>query len=417
MRCMEKKNVFSDASDRISILVYTQSFLYDNNVFQYFSDANLLKSIRIHYMPLLVKPEESLPVDTGIYRHTPRGDTISTIIEFSDCSSRVFISSNSQRRKTEDELKETAEKCILHNQLNRLFDYIVASDDWCKEHKEYDSIVSYSEAKEILRLFLIHKKEFEMVNSLYFDESLYYAYRHHALFPEYKIFWSSILKGKNDTDIDTANALGNRLLLFSMCIDNASIEAYKTQNSITAMHLKYHISYLLLLITGTFDSIAWIINNLYSLGFELKKRRQIDLINKDFRKAVEQKSSVLHNLLAETDFINRVEAIRELRDRIVHRNFIDTISNGNGEKRRDFLWIDQIASEKLLKAGFDEKWYLMKTDDLNAIDILNFLRYIQKVTVTIVNRFLKEISKEIFHSDTCYSINEMFQLPSESYVL
>ncbi len=52
----------------------------------------------------------------------------------------------------------------------------------------------------------------------------------------------------------------------------------------------------------------------------------------------------------------------------------------------------------------------------NAIDILSFLRYVQNVTVGIVNRFLKEISTEIYHSNTQYSINKLLQLP-EPFVL
>lgn len=160
-------------------------------------------------------------------------------------------------KKAEDELDEIAEKCILHNRLSDIFDYIVASDAWCEKHEEYDNIISYSEAKDILRLFLIQKKDFEIVNNVYIDESLYYIYRHKELFQEYQNFWSSILKSKNNADIDLANALGNRLLLFSMCMDNASIEAYKTQNNTTAIHIKYHVSYLLLLITGSFDSLAY----------------------------------------------------------------------------------------------------------------------------------------------------------------
>ncbi len=413
---MKEKNAFSEMPARISMLVYTQSFICDKESFQYFCNANLLKGIRIHYMPLLDEHSELLPIKTGKYIHTPEENAITTTIEFSDCVSGLCVTSNIPQIKTEDELNEIAEKCILNNRLNDLFDYIVASDAWCERHKEYDNIISYSEVKDILRLFLIQKKDFQMVQNFYVDESLYYIYRHKKLFQEFQNFWSAILKSKNNTDIDTASALENRLLLFSMCIDNAGIEAYKIQNNITAMHLKYHISYLLLLITGSFDSLAWIINNLYNLGFEIKKRKQIDLINKDFRKAVEQKSSVLHNLLTETDFINQVEAIRELRDRIVHRNFIDTISSGDGAKRKNYLWIDQIASDKLLKAGFDEKWYFIKTSNLNAIDIVGFLRYLQKVTVIIVNRFLKEISIEIFHSDTQYSINKLLQLP-EPYIL
>ena len=402
---MKENNIFSEMPERISMLVYTQSFICDKDSFLYFKNANLLKSISIYFMPLLNKHGQSLPIETGYYKHTPEENAIRTSIEFSDCASGLFVSSNVPQKKAEDDLNEKAEKCILHNRLNDLFDYIVASDAWCEEHEEHDNIVSYSEAKGILRLFLIQKKEFELVNNYCIDEFLYYIYRHKELFQEYQNFWSSILKGKNNVEIDTANALGNRLLLFSMCMDNASIEAYKAQNNTTAMHIKYHVSYLLLLITGSFDSLAWLINDLYGLGFEIKKRNQIDLINRDFCKAVEQK------LLSESDFINQVKAIRDLRDRIVHRNFIDTVSNGDGAKRKNYLWIDQIASDKLLKAGFDEQWYLMKTGNLNAIDILSFLRYVQKVTVNIVNRFLKEISMEIYHSDTQYSINELLQLP------
>ena len=400
----------------ISMLVYTQSFICDNDSFLYFRNANLLKRIRIHYMPLLDKHGKSLPIETGYYKHTSEQNAIRISIEFSDCASGVFISSNVPREESEDELNDIAEKCILHNRLHELFDYIVASDAWCEEHEEYDNIISYSEAKDILRLFLIQKKDFEIINNFYVDESLYYTYRYKALFREYQSFWSSILKGKNDADIDIANALGNRLLLFSMCMDNSSIEVYKIQDNCTAMHIRYHVSYLLLLITGSFDSLAWLINNLYGLGFEIKKRKQIDLINKDFRKAVEQKSSLLHSILSELAFINQVDAIRELRDRIVHRDFIDTVANGDGAKRKNYIWIDQNASDKLLKAGFDEKWYLTKTGDLNAIDILSFLRYLQKVTVTIVNRFLKEISMEIYHCDTQYSISKLLGLP-EPFVL
>ena len=256
------------------MLVYTQSFICDKESFQYFKNAGLLKKISIYYMPLLDKQGKLLPIETGYYKHTPEENAIRTSIEFSDCASGLFVSSNVPQ-KTEDDLDEKAEKCILHNRLNNLFDYIVASDAWCEDHEEYDNIVSYSEAKDILRLFLIQKKDFEMVNNFYVDESLYYIYRYKELFQEYQNFWTSTLKGKNNVEIDTANALGNRLLLFSMCMDNASIEAYKAQNNTTAMHIKYHVSYLLLLITGSFDSLAWLINDLYGLGFEIKKRNEI----------------------------------------------------------------------------------------------------------------------------------------------
>lgn len=415
---MNKRNVFSEQSESITMLVYTQSFLSEKSAFQYFNNANSLETIIIYYMPLLAQSDISLQIETGSYIHTPKGNTICTTIKFCDISKDVYLAANAPQRKTDDELSKKTEEILLRNQLGpRLFDYVVASDEWCKKHKEFDSVLPYSEAKEILRLFLIKNKKFEVINNYFCDEFSYYIYRHKVLFQEYQNFWSSTIQKKNETDIDTASALGNRLLLFSICIDNLSIEAYKIQNNTTAMHLLYHMSFLLLLITGTFDSLAWIINNLYGLGFEEKKRHQIDLINKDFRKAVKQKSPLLHSILSGISFINKVEAIRELRDRIVHRNYINTISSGDKDNRKNYLWIDQTASDKLIKAGFDEKNYFMKHEDFNAIDILGFLRYLKMTTINIVDCFLKCISNEIYHTADIYSIWEMLRFPAEPFVL
>lgn len=170
---MKENRDYSEAHERISMLVYTQSFMCDKDSFLYFKNANLLKSIRIYFMPLLDKHDKSLPIETGYYKHTSEENVIRISIEFSDCARIVFVSPNAPQNKTEDELNEIAEKCILHNRFNDLFDYIVASDAWCEEHEEYDNIISYSEAQDILRLFLIQKKDFEMVNNFYIDESLY----------------------------------------------------------------------------------------------------------------------------------------------------------------------------------------------------------------------------------------------------
>lgn len=415
---MKNRNVFSDNSNAITMLIYTQTFLTEDNAIQYFTNANLLKNIKIYYMPLLVKPEKPLSIETISYIHRPEGNAICNAIEYPGFSRLIGYTSNIPCRKSEDELNKMTEDFLLHNRIDpQIFDYVVASDGWCNVHPEYDCILPYSKAKEILRLYMVNSKQYELTDHYSCDESLYYIYRNRVLFPEYQTFWSSTLKCKNEPNTDIANALGNRLLLLSMCIDNANIEAYKVQNNTSAMHLKYHISYLLLLITGTFDSIAWIINNLYGLGFEVKKRQQIDLLNKDFRKAIVGKSTFLFSILSGSGFICKVEAIRELRDRIVHRNFIDTISSGNRNKRKNYLLIDQTASDKLIKAGISDTAYFIRSEDINAIDIVSFLQYLQMNTVNIVNCLLKCISNEIYHTTNSSAAWKIFAFPEEPYVL
>src|SRR5699024_6972640 len=113
-------------------------------------------------------------------------------------------------------------------------------------------------------------------------ETLYYIYYHKKLFAAFQTFWSACVASGNLSEWE--GALDDRLLLFSVCLDQAKIEAYKDQNNTTAMYLKYHVAYLLLLITGTLDNIAWLINNLYNMGMEENERNKVDLLSKDFRK-------------------------------------------------------------------------------------------------------------------------------------
>ena len=104
---------------------------------------------------------------------------------------------------------------------------------------------------------------------------------------------------------------------------------------------------------------------------EEKERTKIDLLKKEFRQKIEKKSFRIHEILVKNDFINRVEAIRELRDRIVHRDFINTIFSRRADgSNQNYLWVDRTVSDKLKKAGFPTKGFILKISDETSIDIL-----------------------------------------------
>lgn len=63
-----KKNVFSDRRSEINILVYTESFLEENEAMQFFKMAAVLKGIKIFLMPL-ISDEKELSFETGKYRY------------------------------------------------------------------------------------------------------------------------------------------------------------------------------------------------------------------------------------------------------------------------------------------------------------------------------------------------------------
>ncbi len=284
-----RKNIFSDNLSQVSILVYTESFLDEETSFLYFNNAGKLDDIQVYYMPLLDKGNRRLSVVTGLYRSWCQENRTFTAIEFPQCSGIVNGYYPANPDKTDYDNGKLAEESILQGESYcNLFNYVVCSDEWCKRHKEYKSVISFSNCKEILRLFLVWKKRFLLSEHFTCDETMYYIYHHKNLFGELQNFWSACVA--SDCISEWANALDNRLLLLSICVDNAKIETYKSQNNTTAMYLKYHISYLLLLSTGIFDNLAWLINNLYSLKMEENERTKNDLVNKDFRKKAKQKS-------------------------------------------------------------------------------------------------------------------------------
>lgn len=48
-----KKNVFSDNTSEINILVYTESFLKENEAIEFLKKADELTGINIYFMPLI----------------------------------------------------------------------------------------------------------------------------------------------------------------------------------------------------------------------------------------------------------------------------------------------------------------------------------------------------------------------------
>lgn len=408
-----EKSIFEKSTCNVTILVYTKSFLCQKNSFLYFENANKLNSIQIYYMPLLCASSKKLPISTGIYKNNVNNNRVFTSIQFSTLSTVVSTEYPADNSKTDAYFNQKAEAEILSGQAPDLFDYVVCSDEWCVEHKDHKFPVSFSECKEILRLFLVAKKDFALDEHHSCDEFTYYVYRHKFLFHGFQNFWSACCS--HDQISDWAVALDNRLLLLSSCIDNAKIETYKLQTHTTAMHLAYHISYLLLLVTGTFDNLAWLINNLYNL--ELDKMK-IDLLKREFHHAIKNKSSRLYNILSTTDFINKVTAIRELRDRVVHRNFIDTITvcMTDNQAKKCFL-LDITARNKLITAGFPQNHFITTGKDSYALDIRCFIDFITMVITQVVDSILTSISVEIYQIQSHYIIWKLLEFPCEPYIL
>ena len=58
------------------------------------------------------------------------------------------------KRQDYDNNKLAEEKILQDESFSNLYDYVVCSDKWCQTHRNFRSVISFSECKEVLRLFL-----------------------------------------------------------------------------------------------------------------------------------------------------------------------------------------------------------------------------------------------------------------------
>ncbi|MFQ6794628.1 MAG: hypothetical protein ACLRT4_17865 [Thomasclavelia sp.] len=411
---MKKKNVFSDNTKNISILVYTENFLDDCAALNFFCNANKLRKIQIYFMPVLSK-QKNCELILGEYSHFNFKAFTNVVISFKDCSGVITIHRDLPKDIDDKEIYKLAEDNIIHGQLvSDMFDYVVTKKGFSDQEKCDISVISLERCKEVLRLFLVQRKEFWVREHYMIDETFYYIYKHKQLFLEFQNYWHAIINKKET--YKWASALDNRLCMITICLDQCKIEAYKRQNNATAMHLKYHISYLLLLITGTFDNLAWIINNNYQLKLNRKK---IDLRNNQFKNRVKDKSMAIYNVLEMEYSKTGIDAIRELRDCVVHRDFIKTVMVGNSKYNYETncFWLNNKAYNLFVEAGLENSSVKLKMENNIFIDVHDFINFLESRVVNITNKLLKIIADEIYDARDTYEIWKILKLPVEPYIL
>jgi len=410
---MKVPNIFSDSVETLRILVHTESFINNPEALRYFANAGMLPNVRIYFLPLL---SFDLPTNmtTAMYEHHYNGCLTHSTIICSDCRAVAAVYREKEQPE-KHELDTRVEKSILAGNIAcDLFHYVVVDDTVPYGDTNDVPVICLQQAREILRLFQVVKKTYYCTENESIDEMMYYIYRHKVLFVELQNLWSACLEN-NGID-DWIGALDHRLELITMCLDYCKIEAYKKQNNLTAMHLMYHISYLLLLVTGTFDNLAWLINNHYNLQLHKMK---VDIRKSDFQKAVNSKSSALYGIITAPTFGKRIDAIREIRDRVVHRDFIElsNYSLANRDLRGSVLNLERSVGDLLLLGGFHASGIKFIIGDTYLVHTLAFIEFIESTVVDMVNRLTKTLAKEIFESNDPWVIWKMLKFSKEPYVL
>lgn len=237
--------------------------------------------------------------------------------------------------------KADAIECLLAGS-NRLFDFCALSprpDHQAFGCQEPWRLCDLTSLFTRLRLCLVCSRHFLVRPQFRINKGFYYLYRMHRCFPEFQPAWIIVSiageqllpPGLHDQTI----SLGLRLQHLVRAIDESLIAALRTPGNDTEADYLYHLSNLVLLISGAYDDIAWLICHSYRLSLKgqsvtLKLDRQghSRLLN-----AVRAANPTLVAHLSAADTRERIESIYPLRDRLQHREFLRTVSTGIASTR------------------------------------------------------------------------------------
>jgi hypothetical protein len=169
-------------------------------------------------------------------------------------------------------------------------------------------------------------------------------------------------------------------------------------NNDTSANLLYYLGYFIMLCTGAFDDIAWMLNNLYKLQLH---RKNISLKGKEFRKKLEQHNKQLFNLIMENaPFYNKISQYYPIRDVLQHRNFLASGTlHGLGETSH-YIILDEEAYKKLfdkIKIKSQKQTDEQSTEYSVAPKIL--LEYLFKELFEIINEIYKTVDWNVYKNE------------------
>jgi len=163
-----------------------------------------------------------------------------------------------------------------------------------------------------------------------------------------KRIWSIVDNYSEDSE--WVQSLYTRAELYLRAIDKLKINSLRHPDNVVATQYMYDFAFLILLITGFFDNLAWLICKIY--GIEVKEKRLVreDIIKNDVRldklngerkfiKAVQEKCQSLHDFLSAELTQAKINLVYPIRDSVVHRDYLTAVRYMDVQKKIDAVYL------------------------------------------------------------------------------
>lgn len=285
------------------------------------------------------------------------------------------------------------------------FDYFVVNKNdnfWISEYTKSKDIDS-TNAVNLVRILLVNLGHFYVASNYKVNEGFYYLYRFKKLFFNYQYSWSTVvsLHGKNISEdlFNQFDSLSLRLELICRAADKVSFYDLKYPNNDTQDNTVYHLGYLIMLMTGVFDDIAWIITKLYLLklnNMEVGLKIPSKKTSTKFYSQLCLKNVDLYNYLTNHITQNKIKMIYPLRDALQHRQFMKGIhysETSSGYEKNLYRIPQKVIDSIRLFSQDDLKEFgvIWTRENSYYIEAHTFVSRLMDIFTEIVNDTLKFI--------------------------
>jgi hypothetical protein len=283
-------------------------------------------------------------------------------------------------------------------------DYFVLSgeDYFYKERETSFKKVTIYEILQELRILLVHYGIFyQTPYSKIVGDEPYYSYRVDKKFPQFvksNLIWSYI--GDSSPSITHSNfsSLAQRLYMISKALDKIDFHSLKKPNNDTLDECLYHLGYLIMLVTGAFDGVAWIIKEFYN--FNLRKERVSILVpmqkqKTDFTKMLNECNTQLYDYLVNEETKTKINIIYQIRHSLQHRAYIQGMGQIISEnKGPNLLYLPNDSNDlfNVLSDDLSSVWGLNHDmGEGKLFELRVFTHRIFEITCEIINTTLSLI--------------------------
>ena len=270
--------------------------------------------------------------------------------------------------------------------------------------------MSLTEAREYMNLYLMRYDKYYVQPHLTVNRGLYYLVRMKQSFQALQSLRSAAVYGKaviqnGEYLFNYLENFSRRAMILHQIVDNIGVQFYQIPNNDTQDEMLYHLNFLIPLVTGMFDTLAWI--TFYRYNWHLDRHQVVLRVNNvdcptAFVKQLVHHNQQLASLLLQSDVQSLINLFYPIRDSIQHRILLKGLlyANANENWACNLVRLSAEAAagisavETRLSNSTFSKWGLLQMANDYCLEPYTFALTTLDRVRTFCNEYLQDLKFE-----------------------